>query len=215
MIGKADMRIFKLIALPFAALALFLLSQGLTRSPAPASPAKSGATASAVFAGGCFWCTESDFDHVPGVISTTSGYSGGRVANPTYEQVSSGGTGHIESVKVVYDPTRVSYARLVARFFLTIDPVDGGGQFCDRGSQYRSAIFVAGRREHAAAEAAKAQVAREIKVPGPVVTAILPAAPFYPAEDYHQDYYRKNPVRYDYYRYRCGRDARLAKVWGK
>jgi methionine-S-sulfoxide reductase len=209
------MNIFKLLALPFAALALLLLSQGLTGSPAPAAPAKPRATASAVFAGGCFWCTESDFDHIPGVISTTSGYSGGRVANPTYEQVSAGGTGHIESVRVVYDPTRVSYARLVARFFLTIDPVDGGGQFCDHGSQYRSAIFVANRRERAAAEAAKAQAAREIKVPGPIATSILPAAPFYQAEDYHQDYYKKNPIRYNYYRTRCGRDARLAIVWGK
>lgn len=209
------MRIFKLFALPLAALALFLLSQGLIPSPAPAAPSKARATASAVFAGGCFWCTESDFDHIPGVISTTSGYSGGRVANPTYEQVSAGGTGHIESVRVVYDPTRVSYARLVALFFLTIDPVDGDGQFCDHGSQYRSAIFVANRRERAAAEAAKAQAAREIKVPGRIETSILPAAPFYPAEDYHQDYYKKNPARYNYYRYRCGRDARLAKVWGK
>ena len=152
---------------------------------------------------------------MPGVISTISGYAGGRVVNPTYEQVSAGGTGHIEVVRVVYDPTRVSYARLLARFFLTIDPVDGGGQFCDHGSQYRSAIFVANGRERAAAEAAKAQAAREIKVPGPIATSILPAAPFYPAEDYHQDYYKKNPVRYNYYRTRCGRDARLAKVWGK
>ena len=209
------MRMLKLLALPIAAFALFLLSQTLMESPAPAAPARAGATASAVLAGGCYLCTEADFDKIPGVISTTSGYSAGRIANPTYEQVSAGGTGHIEVVRVVYDPTRVSYSRLLARFFLTIDPVDGGGQFCERGSQYRSAIFVANRRERAAAEGAKAQAAREIKVAGPIATAILPAAPFYPAEDYHQDYYKKNPARYNYYRFRCGRDARLEKVWGK
>ncbi|HEY5722652.1 MAG TPA: peptide-methionine (S)-S-oxide reductase MsrA [Allosphingosinicella sp.] len=209
------MRIFTPVSLLVAAVAALFLSQPLMESPAPAAPARPGVTASAVFAGGCFWCTEADFDKIAGVISTTSGYSGGRIANPTYEQVSAGGTGHIEVVRVVYDPTRVSYSRLLARFFLTIDPVDGGGQFCDRGSQYRSAIFVANRRERAAAEAAKAQAALEIKVPGPIATAILPAGPFYPAEDYHQDYYSKNPARYNYYRYRCGRDARLAKVWGK
>ena len=209
------MRILTPVTLLFAAVAALFLSQPLLESPAPAAPARPAATASAVFAGGCFWCTEADFDKIPGVISTISGYSGGRIANPTYEQVSAGGTGHIEVVRVVYDPTRVSYSRLLARFFLTIDPVDGEGQFCDRGSQYRSAIFVANRRERAAAEGAKAQAAREIKVPGPIATAILPAAPFYAAEDYHQDYYKKNPARYNYYRYRCGRDARLEKVWGK
>ena len=210
------MRMLTPLTMLVAAAAALFLSQPLMESPAPAAPAaKPGARASAVFAGGCFWCTEADFDKVPGVVSTTSGYSGGRVANPTYEQVSAGGTGHIEVVRVVYDPGRVSYSRLLARFFLTIDPVDGGGQFCDRGSQYRSAIFVSNARERAAAEAAKAQAVREIKVPGSIATSILPAAPFYAAEDYHQDYYKKNPARYNYYRFRCGRDARLAKVWGK
>jgi peptide-methionine (S)-S-oxide reductase len=194
--------------------AAFLLVARPAMHDAASSAPKTGARAAAVFAGGCFWCTESDFDHMPGVISTTSGYAGGRVANPTYEQVSAGGTGHFESVRVVYDPTRISYAALVARFFRTVDAVDGGGQFCDRGSQYRSAIFVANPRERAVAEAAKANAARALKVPGPLVTAILPAAPFYPAETYHQDYYRKNPIRYKYYRYRCGRDARLKQVWG-
>src|SRR5688572_27400978 len=207
-----SMRILTPLLLLAAVVAVFLFAPTATESPAPAAP-RPGARAAAVFAGGCFWCTEADFDKIPGVVSTTSGYSGGRIANPTYEQVSAGGTGHIEVVRVVYDPTRVSYSRLLARFFLTIDPVDGGGQFCDRGSQYRSAIFVANRRERAAAE--EAQAAREIKLPGPLATAILPAAPFYPAEDYHQDYYKKNPARYNYYRYRCGRDARLEKVWGK
>ncbi len=177
-----------------------------------AAPAKPK-LASAVFAGGCFWCTESDFDHIPGIVSTTSGYIGGRVANPTYEQVSAGGTGHIEAVKVVYDPAKVSYQRLVARFFRTIDPLDGGGQFCDRGSQYRSAIFVAGAAERTIAEATKRRASALLKKP--VATLVLPAGRFYPAEGYHQDYYRKNSVKYKYYRWRCGREARLAELWGK
>jgi peptide-methionine (S)-S-oxide reductase len=168
--------------------------------------------ASAVFAGGCFWCTESDFDKVPGVVSTTSGYTGGTVANPTYEQVSAGGTGHFEAVQVVYDPAKVSYNRLVAHFFRTVDPLDGGGQFCDRGDQYRSAIFVANPAERAIAEATGKRASALLKKP--VATRILPAARFYPAEGYHQDYYKKNPVKYKYYRWRCGREARLAAVWG-
>ena len=182
-------------------------------TPQPGIAAPNARLASAVFAGGCFWCTESDFDHIPGVVSTTSGYAGGRVANPTYEQVSAGGTGHIESVKVVYDPARVSYRTLVARFFRTVDPLDSGGQFCDRGDQYRTAIFVAGPAERQIAEATKARAAALLKKP--VATLILPAARFYPAEGYHQDYYRKNPVKYKYYRWRCGREARLERVWGK
>lgn len=168
--------------------------------------------ASVVFAGGCFWCTEADFDKIPGVVSTISGYAGGRLANPTYEQVSAGGTGHIEVVRVVYDPAKVSYARLVARFFRTVDPLDGGGQFCDRGSQYASAIFVANPAERRIAEATKARAAALLK--RPIATRILPAAPFYAAEGYHQDYYKKNSTKYKYYRWRCGREARLAKVWG-
>jgi peptide-methionine (S)-S-oxide reductase len=182
-------------------------------------PAESGAVppgpklAAAVFAGGCFWCTESDFDHIPGVVSTTSGYAGGRIANPGYQQVSAGGTGHFESVRVVYDPARVSYQTLVARYFRTVDPLDAGGQFCDRGSQYRTAIFVANAAERRIAEATKVRAAALLGKP--VATLVLPAGPFYAAEDYHQDYYRKNPVRYRYYRAGCGRDARLAAVWGK
>ena len=183
------------------------------QTPAPGIAAPGGRLASAVFAGGCFWCTESDFDKIPGVVSTTSGYSGGRIANPTYEQVSAGGTGHIEVVRVVYDPAKVSYARLVARFFRTIDPVDAGGQFCDRGSQYRSAIFVANPAERRIAEATKARAAALLK--RPIATQILPAAPFYAAEGYHQDYYKKNSTKYKYYRWRCARDARLTKIWGQ
>jgi peptide-methionine (S)-S-oxide reductase len=183
------------------------------QAPQPGAAAPNARLASAVFAGGCFWCTESDFDHIPGVVSTTSGYAGGKVANPTYEQVSAGGTGHIESVKVVYDPAKVSYQTLVARFFRTVDPLDSGGQFCDRGYQYRTAIFVANAAERQVAEATKARAAALLKKP--VATLILPAGRFYPAEGYHQDYYRKNAVKYKYYRWRCGREARLAQVWGK
>jgi peptide-methionine (S)-S-oxide reductase len=187
----------------------------LTMSASAAAPAQApaNARAAAVFAGGCFWCTESDFDKIPGVISTTSGYTGGKLASPTYEQVSAGGTGHIEAVRVVYDPAKVSYATLVSRFFPTVDPLDAAGQFCDRGYQYRSAIFVADPEQRRIAEAAKARAAARLKKP--VATLILPAARFYPAEGYHQDYYKKNPIRYRFYRFNCGRDAQLSKVWGR
>ena len=203
--------------LAFAALALvgaFALAAAWALQPRPAPPprpAPAAGTASAVFAGGCFWCTEADFDHMPGVISTTSGYTGGRIANPTYAQVSAGDTGHIEAVRVVYDPRRISYAELVDRFFRTIDPTDQGGSFCDRGYQYRSAIFVDDPAQRRIAEAAKARAERQLG--RPVATLILPAAPFYEAEDYHQDYYRKNPTRYRFYRWNCGRDARLRRIW--
>src|SRR5687767_9225988 len=196
-------------------LALLVLAGVLAMVLNPSDPGEAAPgpkLATAVFAGGCFWCTEADFDKVPGVVSTTSGYTGGRVADPTYEQVSVGGTGHIEAVQVVYDPAKVSYNRLVARFFRTIDPLDTGGQFCDRGDQYRSAIFVADAAQRRVAEATRARAAALLKKP--IATQILPAARFYPAEGYHQDYYRKNPVKYKYYRWRCGREARLTAVWG-
>ena len=179
-------------------------------APAEPQPVVRG-QASAVFAGGCFWCTESDFDKVPGVLSTVSGYSGGKVARPTYKQVSAGGTGHIEAVRVTYDPRRVSYAQLVMRFLPTIDAVDDGGQFCDRGDSYRPAIFVANPAERRAAEVALAAAARRLRQPTKV--AVLPASAFWPAEDYHQDYYKKNPVRYKFYRWNCGRDQRLKALW--
>jgi peptide-methionine (S)-S-oxide reductase len=189
-----------------------LLTAVCGNAAAAASPV--AATATAVFAGGCFWCTEADFDKVPGVISTTSGYTGGTVARPSYEQVSAGGTGHYEAVKVVYDPKRVTYAQLVERYWPTIDPTDGGGQFCDRGDSYLSAIFVT-PEQRAVADASKAKLAKRAVLPAPIVTKVLPAAPFYPAEGYHQDYYKKNPIRYRFYRTSCGRDARLAEVWKK
>ena len=166
----------------------------------------------AVFAGGCFWCTESDFEHLPGVIDAVSGYTGGRTPNPTYEAVSAGGTGHYEAVRVRFDTARTGYAALVSHYFRTVDPTDAGGQFCDRGESYRTAVFVAGDDQRRAAEAARAEADRVLG--GRVVTPILPLGRFTPAEEYHQDYYRRHPIRYRYYRGRCGRDARLREVWG-
>ena len=183
---------------------------GAATSQAPASDKKG--SAQAVFAGGCFWCTESDFDKIPGVLSTTSGYTGGKLRSPTYKQVSAGGTGHIEAVRVTYDPARVSYAALAAHFIRTVDPFDSGGSFCDRGHGYRSAFFVATPAQRKIAETIKKRTQASLKKP--VATLILPAATFYPAETYHQDFYKKNPVRYRFYRLNCGRDARLKEIWG-
>jgi len=171
-----------------------------------------GPRATAVFAGGCFWCTESDFEKVPGVIAAVSGFSGGRLRNPTYRQVSAGGTGHYESVRVTYDPNRVSYRQLAHYFFRTVDPTDSGGQFCDRGDSYRTAIFVGDGPQREAAEAEKAAAAATLRQP--IATAILPAGPFWPAESYHQDFYRNHSLKYHYYRSRCGRDSRLQELWG-
>ena len=183
---------------------------GAATSQAAASDKKG--TAQAVFAGGCFWCTESDFDKISGVLSTTSGYTGGKLRNPTYEQVSAGGTGHIEAVRVTYDPAKVSYATLASRFIRTIDPLDSGGSFCDRGYGYRSAFFVATPAQRRFVETIRTRAQASLKKP--VVTLVLPAATFYPAETYHQDYYKKNPIRYRFYRSNCGRDARLKALWG-
>ncbi|HEY0028278.1 MAG TPA: peptide-methionine (S)-S-oxide reductase MsrA [Allosphingosinicella sp.] len=178
-----------------------------------ASAQNRAGTATAVFAGGCFWCTEADFEKVPGVLSAVSGYTGGRTADPTYEQVSAGGTGHYEAVRVTYNPAKVSYAQLVRHYFRTVDPLDNGGQFCDRGESYRTAIFTANAAERRIADAERTRVNSQLR--RKVATPLLNAGAFYPAEGYHQDYYKKNPVRYKYYRYRCGRDARLKEVWGK
>ncbi len=180
---------------------------------ASAQSASAAEPVAAVFAGGCFWCTEADFDKIPGVLSTTSGYTGGKLRDPTYEQVSAGGTGHIEAVRVVYDPARVSYASLAAKFMQTIDPLDAGGSFCDRGYGYRSAFFVANPTQRRVAEALNERAQEILKKP--VATLVLPAATFYPAEAYHQNYYTKNPVRYRFYRLNCGRDARLEELWGE
>ncbi len=169
--------------------------------------------ATAVFAGGCFWCTESDFEKVPGVIAAESGYTGGRKVNPTYEEVSDGGTGHTEAVRVTYDPARVKYAQLVEYFWRTIDPTVKNRQFCDVGSQYRSAIFWQTDDERVVAEKSRDALlaSRRFKE---IHTEIVKASTFYPAEAYHQDYYKKNPIRYGYYRHGCGRDDRLKELWG-
>ena len=172
------------------------------------------AQAKATFAGGCFWCVEADFDKVPGVISTTSGYTGGRGANPTYEQVSSKSTGHAEAVEIVYDNAKVSYEQLLAVYWRSIDPTTKDRQFCDAGSPYRTAIYAHDDAQFAAAKASLAALEKTKPFKEPIVTTIERAGPFYAAEDYHQDYYKKNPVRYKYYRTSCGRDARLAELWG-
>ncbi|MFH1982643.1 MAG: peptide-methionine (R)-S-oxide reductase MsrB [Pseudomonadota bacterium] len=170
-------------------------------------------TQSAVFAGGCFWCTESDFEKVAGVLEVISGYTGGQLKNPTYEQVSAGGTGHIESIKVVYDPEKITYDELLDVFWRHVDPTDSGGQFVDRGSQYRSAIFYATAEEKHLAEVSRDRLAETMRFGKPIVTDILPLGTFYPAEEYHQDYYKKSALRYKYYRYNSGRDQFLEKSW--
>jgi len=170
-------------------------------------------TETAVFAGGCFWCTESDFEKVDGVLEVVSGYTGGTIPNPTYEQVSAGGTGQVEAVKVIYDPDKVSYAQLLEVFWRHVDPTDSGGQFVDRGSQYRSVIFYCDEVQNQLAEASKKDLDRSGRFDKPIVTEILPLGPFYAAEEYHQDYYKKNPIRYNFYRTGSGRDRFLEKVW--
>jgi peptide-methionine (S)-S-oxide reductase len=179
----------------------------------PAAKAQA-AVQEAVFAGGCFWCAEADLAKIPGVVDVVSGYTGGTLANPTYQDVITETTGHYEAVRVRFDPARISYRQLVDRFWPLIDPTDAGGQFCDRGPSYRSAVFVTGAQQ-ADAAASKAALAASGRLRAPVVTEILPLGRFYVAEGYHQDYAKKNPVRYNLYRTGCGRDAKLEKVWGR
>lgn len=170
--------------------------------------------AQATFAGGCFWCVESDFDKVEGVISTTSGYTGGNTQNPTYRQVASETTGHYEAVRIVYDPSVVSYEELVDYFWRHIDPLDDEGQFCDKGSSYRSAIFTHNQEQKQIAQESKMELEDSDRFEQPIATEILPLKTFYDAEDYHQDYYQKNPLRYKFYRTACGRDRRVEELWG-
>jgi peptide-methionine (S)-S-oxide reductase len=169
-------------------------------------------TAKATFAGGCFWCMEEPFDHLDGVISTTSGYTDGQKKDPTYEQVSMGGTGHAEAVQIVYDPSKISYEKILEVFWLNVDPLDSRGQFCDRGDQYRSGIYYHDEKQKALAEKSKQEKAALLKQP--IVTPIKAATQFYPAEDYHQDFYKKSSLRYKTYRMGCGRDRRLQELWG-
>ena len=215
----------------FALLLWFTAFYSFAQTPPPvASPAASPAAspvpataAKATFAGGCFWCMEPPYDKLPGVISTTSGYIGGKLRNPTYEQVSAGITGHTEVVQVVYDPAKVSYRQLLEVFWKNIDPVAKDRQFCDGGSQYRSGVFWHDQEQKKLADESKALhnkglaygSAKPVGFKGGVVTEITQAAEFWPAEDYHQDYYMKNPVRYAYYRHGCGRDNRLKQLWGE
>jgi peptide-methionine (S)-S-oxide reductase len=196
----------------WAALASACLFALAGSAMAQAQPA---ATAKAVFAGGCFWCVESDFDKVDGVLSTTSGYTGGTTVNPSYEQVSAKITGHAEVVEIVFDPAKVSYEKLVEHFWRTIDPTTKDRQFCDAGSPYRTAIFTQDAAQLKAAQASRAALEKTKPFKDAIVTEIVQGGVFYPAESYHQDYYKKNPVRYKYYRSSCGRDARLKQLWGE
>lgn len=207
----------KAIAIHLAAL-LALLS---LFAPAAASVAESVAESAgdegeqrAIFAGGCFWCVEEAFDAVDGVTETTSGYIGGDVRDPTYKQVTRGGTGHAEAVAVRYDPAEVSYPELLEVFWHNIDPTDAGGQFCDRGNSYRTEIFYTGAEQREAARASKEVLAADPAAPSPIVTEITEAGTFWPAEDYHQNYHRENPLRYAFYKRSCGRAARLEELWG-
>lgn len=169
----------------------------------------------ATFAGGCFWCSESDFEKLDGVIAVSSGYIGGHLKNPSYKQVSSGSTGHTEGVQITFDSQKISYSTLMEFFWKSIDPIDGGGQFCDRGQQYRSEIFYHSEEQRKIAVQSHRALNNSAVLGAPIATKITAASIFYPAEDYHQDYYLKNPLRYNYYRWGCGRDKRLEEIWGK
>jgi methionine-S-sulfoxide reductase len=201
------------LILRLAAVAVALATAGAAAQHESRAMSEDSA-AVAIFAGGCFWCMEPPYDKLDGVIATTSGYTGGTKVDPTYKEVSAGGTGHAEAVQITYDPTKVSYEQLLEVFWHNVDPLDAGGQFCDRGDSYRTGIFVRDEEQRRLAEASKQALADSGRFEQPIVTEIVAAGPFYPAEDYHQDYYEKNPVRYKFYRWNCGRDARLAQLWG-
>jgi methionine-S-sulfoxide reductase len=207
MIERLRLRLRRLLV-PFVLLAGVSAAVAQTSAP-PAS------TSTAVFAAGCFWCVEEAYEKVPGVISAVSGYTGGRIANPSYQLVTTGMTGHYESVQVTYDPSKVTYAQLVDWFWRNVDPHDADGQFCDKGPHYRGAIFYQGDAQKKVAEDSKMALAASGKLKRPIVTEILPEGPFYAAEDYHQDYYKKNSNRYQFYKHGCRRVQRLEQVWGK
>jgi peptide-methionine (S)-S-oxide reductase len=189
-------------------------TQPATKPAAKPAVKPTSKSSTAIFAGGCFWCMEKPFDQLPGVSATISGYSGGSVVKPTYNQVSGGSTGHREVVQVTYDPAKVTYETLLSVFWHNVDPLDSKGQFCDKGSQYTSAVFVADEAQRKAADASKQALDRSKQFKTPIVTAIIPAAPFYAAEDYHQNYYQTNSSKYQFYRFGCGRDRRLEQLWG-
>ena len=204
---KMRSKIFATVLLAAGLIALAILRPS-TAAPTPPPPQ---GLAKATFAGGCFWCMVHPFDELQGVVKVTSGYAGGQVKDPTYEQVSAGGTGHRESVEILYDPRQISYAKLLDVFWHNVDPTNDIGQFCDQGPQYRSGIFYHDAEQKRLADASKAALQKRMKV----YTDVLPAGDFYAAEEYHQDYYKKNPVRYHFYRFNCGRDQRLEQLWGK
>ena len=209
------MRFSRSLPASVSAAALFALA-GCSRADAQAptkAPAPAAGVATAVFAAGCFWCVEEAFEKTPGVVGAVSGYTGGRAANPTYKQVSAGGTGHYEAVQVRYDPARVSYAQLLDVFWRNVDPLDAGGQFCDRGDSYKGAVFTATPEQRRLAEASKQKVAAKFRQP--VATPILVSSRFYPAEGYHQDYYKTNSAKYRFYKWNCGRAQRLEALWGE
>lgn len=207
---RSSLRSLGLAAATLAALAGFALSAGATT----VSEEALAGVEKAIFAGGCFWCVESDFDHVPGVVATTSGYSGGHVTNPTYKQVTYEDTGHREVVQITYDPKQVSFAELLDVFWRSVDPTDAGGQFCDRGHSYSTAVYATSPEQLETAQASKAALDASGVLGKPIVTEIAMAGPFWPAEDYHQDYYTKSPVKYQFYRWNCGRDRRVEELWG-
>jgi peptide-methionine (S)-S-oxide reductase len=191
------------------------LAAGRDNADAPAATTESGDVAVATFAGGCFWCMEPPYDGIDGVISTVAGYTGGHLDNPTYEQVSSGTTGHAEAVEITYDPARVSYGELLEIFWRNIDPTTPDRQFCDHGSQYRPGIFYHDDAQKREALASREQIEKNKPFKAPIRTEIVAVTKFYPAEDYHQDFYLNNPIRYKYYRFNCGRDQRLRQLWGE
>lgn len=207
---KTTIALFLLISMVATAASLLAASDTAPKKGAPSA----GQLQSAIFAGGCFWCMEPPFDELPGVVSVTSGYTGGHKKNPTYQEVSAGGTGHAEAVQIVYDPSKIGYDKLLDRFWHNIDPTVKDRQFCDVGDQYRSAIFYNNEEQRRLALQSKKALELNKPFKEPVVTEIVAASQFYPAEEYHQDYYKKNPIRYKFYRTGCGRDKRLKELWG-
>ena len=212
--GGADRAALCRAVAAFLAVTALWLSIGAVRIGAQTSAPTGAARAKATFAGGCFWCMQPPFEHLDGVLATTVGYTGGHTPHPTYEQVSAGGTGHAESVQIEYDPAKISYGQLLDIFWHNIDPLTPNAQFCDHGDQYRTAIFYHDDTQRRLAEESKQRLEQSKRFDRPIVTQIVAATEFYPAEEYHQNYHEKNPVRYRYYRWGCGRDKRLHELWG-